>query len=208
MAIKKVFIYNKPIVLTTEAERYLLDNINSAHFLFLKGAAAQNFRTALTHLEQPNSYGVVIEDANIDALISELKKTYKNIVAAGGVVRNEENALLMIYRRGKWDLPKGKLEQEESLEDCAYREVREETGVSQLKIVKPLEPSYHLYRENEELVLKITYWFLMTSEGEDLLSPDLSEQITEVKWIPTEKQELYLSETFESIKEIVKQSLT
>lgn len=207
MAIKKVFIYNKPIVLTTAAERYLLDNINSAHFLFLKGAEAQNFRTALKHLEQPNSFGVVIEDSNLDALVSELKKSFTNIIAAGGVVRNPENALLMIYRRGKWDLPKGKLEQEENLEECAYREVREETGINDLKIIKTLSPSYHLYYEKEELLLKITYWFLMESSDHENLAPDLSEQITEVKWIPTEKQTLYLSETFESIKEIVQESI-
>ncbi len=206
MAIKKVFVYNKPIILTNDAERYLLNNINSAHFLFLRGGGAQNFRSALQHLEQSSSYGAVIEDESVDGLLSTLKKTFHNIIAGGGVVTSENESLLMIYRRGKWDLPKGKLEDGEDVETCAIREVKEETGLEEVKVTKALEPSYHLYHEGEQVILKITYWYCMHAPEDQTLSPDMAEKITEVKWITPEKQALYLSETFESIKEIVSQS--
>lgn len=206
MAIKKIFVYNKPIILTSDAEKYLLDNAHSAHFLFLRGGEARNFRSALQHLEQASSYGVVIEDESVDGLLSILKKTFHNIIAGGGVVVSEHQSLLMIHRRGKWDLPKGKLELGEDIETCAIREVKEETGLQEVKITKALEPSYHLYHDKDEVILKVTYWFLMSASENQSLNPDITEQITEVKWISPQKQDLYLSETFESIKEVVKNS--
>src|SRR5690625_743563 len=125
MAIKKIYVYNKPIILTNEAERYSLENPNTVHYLFLKGNDSSNFRTALTHLEQANSYGVVLENKDVDELLSGFKKAFKNVVAAGGIVLSADDSLLMIYRRGKWDLPKGKLEIGEDIKSCAIREVQD-----------------------------------------------------------------------------------
>jgi 8-oxo-dGTP pyrophosphatase MutT (NUDIX family) len=63
----------------------------------------------------------------------------KTIVAAGGLVFNENKELLMIYRRSKWDLPKGKLDEGETIEECAIREVEEETGVQQIILGKLIQ---------------------------------------------------------------------
>ncbi|HLS70942.1 MAG TPA: NUDIX domain-containing protein [Chitinophagaceae bacterium] len=207
MAIKKIYVYNKPIILTNEAERYSLENPNTVHYLFLKGNDSSNFRTALTHLEQANSYGVVLENKDVDELLSGFKKAFKNVVAAGGIVLSADDSLLMIYRRGKWDLPKGKLEIGEDIKSCAIREVQEETGIQTLNIRDEVGPSFHLYKEKDEIILKITYWYLMEGFKEEELKPETREQILEAKWVSKEKLDLYLSETFASIKDIVQRGL-
>jgi len=207
MAIKKIYVYNKPIILTNEAERYSLENPDTVHYLFLKGNDSSNFRTALTHLEQANSFGVVLENKDVDELLSGFKKAFKNVVAAGGIVLNADDSLLMIYRRGKWDLPKGKLEIGEDIKSCAIREVQEETGIQTLNIQDEVGPSFHLYKEKDEIILKITYWYLMEGLKEEELKPETGEQILEAKWVSKEKLDLYLSETFASIKDIVQRGL-
>ena len=80
----------------------------------------------------------------------------KTIIAAGGLVFNEKNELLMIYRRGKWDLPKGKLDEGERIEDCAVREVMEETGINRINISNKIGETYHAYFEDEVILLKET----------------------------------------------------
>ena len=87
-----------------------------------------------------------------------LEKTFKTVKAGGGLVKNPKGEFLLIFRRGKWDLPKGKLDAGETIEVCALREVQEETGVSGLKIVKKLPKTYHLFvNSNNEIILKKCY---------------------------------------------------
>ena len=92
----------------------------------------------------------------------------KKIIAAGGLVQNEQGELLMIYRRGKWDLPKGKLDKNETIEACAVREVMEETGLTNIELGKWIDTGYHLYFDpylNED-VIKETHWFAMRAAGQ------------------------------------------
>ena len=84
---------------------------------------------------------------------------YTLIEAAGGIVYNNQDELLMIFRNGKWDLPKGKLEQGETKQQCAIREVEEECGVSGLNIINQVQNTYHTYFDNDASILKTTYWF-------------------------------------------------
>ncbi len=112
--------------------------------------------------------------------------------AAGGVViRNHRDSdqqakeVLLIRRNGVWDLPKGKLESNESIEECAVREVEEETGVFPLRLLQPLCNTVHTYIEKLEKIEKTTHWYLMKAEGKSanqLGSPQTEEGITEVAW--------------------------
>ena len=130
---------------------------------------------------------------------SELLKVFKSkikvIFASGGIVKNDNNQILFIYRRGKWDLPKGKAEKGESIRDTAVREVIEETGIEKLKIDKYFSNTFHIVRNNKKYFLKETSWFLMSSNFKGKLKPQLNEGIKSVKW-----------KTFDDAKKIKKKT--
>jgi 8-oxo-dGTP pyrophosphatase MutT (NUDIX family) len=128
-------------------------------------------------------------------------KEMKNITAAGGLVFNEHKQLLMIHRNGIWDLPKGKLEKEEDIENCAMREVQEETNCQQLKIESFLKHTYHIYKQNNQYILKQTYWYTMNAPLQDLV-PQLEEGITEVKWVNFDEIKKYVLGSYDNIKNL------
>jgi len=106
------------------------------------------------------------------------------IAAGGGVVTRVKGKgvqVLLIYRKGVWELPKGKLDKGETIEECAARETREEIGISKLKVLGPLDVTVHAYSENRRLKVKTTHWFQM-STPESNFKPEKREGITEVKW--------------------------
>src|SRR5215218_6550882 len=107
----------------------------------------------------------------------------KKIIAAGGIVENENGEILFQFRRGVWDLPKGKLDDGESLEECAVREVEEETGLKKVELEEFLLATYHTYHENGKQVLKESHWYKMRADGRQELTPQTSEDISEVKWV-------------------------
>jgi 8-oxo-dGTP pyrophosphatase MutT (NUDIX family) len=129
----------------------------------------------------------------------------RKIIAAGGLIVNEKNELLMIFRRNKWDLPKGKLDEGESIESCALREVREETGLSPVLTGKMAGITYHDYFDkwSKEDVTKETHWYGMKADGTQQLVPQTEEDITEIKWVPEKEVAKYLKESYPSIVEII-----
>lgn len=129
----------------------------------------------------------------------------RKIIAAGGLVFNNERQLLMILRRGKWDLPKGKLDNGESIEECARREVTEETGVKNLEIVNFLGITEHSYFDNwiSEDVIKETHWFVMKTTGENMIKPQTEEDIEEIEWIDSKHITQFTSMTYPNIRSII-----
>ena len=135
---------------------------------------------------------------------AEFIKDYTMIAAAGGVVINDEGRILLIFRRGKWDLPKGKLEEGELIEDCAEREVKEETGLSDIKLEKFLLTTYHTYTEKGKSILKDTHWYLFRAHGKQDVNPQTEEDIMEIEWIyPSELPE-YTSNTYQLIRDVLR----
>ena len=144
-----------------------------------------------------------VQAVDVEHAWQAFKQNFKVIKAAGGVVmKNEET--LFIYRNGKWDLPKGKLEENESIQVCAVREVEEECGISQLTIVKELAATYHTYRQAEENVLKITHWFLMDCTDQSSLTPQTEEGIELVEWKNEQAVKLALENTYPNIKLVLR----
>lgn len=141
---------------------------------------------------------VLIYHNDLSVLWREFVQHFKVIEAAGGLVRNKHNELLFIYRFEKWDLPKGKIESGESREEASIREVMEECGIKQIQLGKPLATTYHIYEEKNLDILKVSYWFSMTSDEEDL-KPQIEEGITEVKWIKQADIQLVKDNTYQSI---------
>ena len=125
------------------------------------------------------------------------------IIAGGGIVQNEEGKILFQYRRGKWDLPKGKLDDGETIEECAIREVEEETGLKNVQLNKLIGVTTHNYIAKGESIEKETHWFAMKVSGEQQLVPQLDEDILELRWVAKNELDNYLSDTFTNIIEIV-----
>lgn len=126
---------------------------------------------------------VYLYSEDYEQLVEDFMKYYKLIEAAGGLVYNEQGKILAIYRRGSWDLPKGKIDQGESVEQAAVREVEEETGIQQIKLGQHLTDTYHTYRlKSGKRVLKKTYWFEMHTTDMQLV-PQTEEDIEQAVWI-------------------------
>ena len=138
----------------------------------------------IDNIEKGDSARTYILTANkYEKLRKKFKQIYITVDAAGGLVINEKGEGLFIYKRGKWDLPKGKLESDETIKEAAIREVEEETSVSKVKIVKHLCQTKHTYRtKSGKRAIKRSQWYLMKAPNQKV-SPQAEEDIEEVKWI-------------------------
>ncbi len=142
---------------------------------------------------------------NTDDVFESLKQYFIFIEAAGGLVRNEYNEILTIFRRGKNDLPKGKCEENESVEQTALREVREECGVDDLKIESFLLSTYHIYPYKGSYALKKTWWYNMSAPKQEL-HPQTEEDITKVQWLPVHKIGEFTSNTFPTLLNVLQEA--
>jgi 8-oxo-dGTP pyrophosphatase MutT (NUDIX family) len=133
----------------------------------------------------------------------------KIILAGGGLVRNDSDELLMIYRRGKWDLPKGKLDKGETIENCAVREVMEETGLRNVELGELVDVSYHEYFDPhlKQEVIKESHWFAMHAAGEQSLVPQTEEDITEIKWVSGRELESCLGNSYANVVSVIRKLL-
>jgi 8-oxo-dGTP pyrophosphatase MutT (NUDIX family) len=138
-----------------------------------------------------------------ERLIKKFLKKLPNVIAGGGKVLNDDGDVLFIYRNDKWDLPKGKTEGNETIEETALREVEEETGVSGLSIVKPIETTYHIFKRNGKHKIKITYWFEMKTSFTGPLFPQENEGITKVVWLNQEEQIKALDNSYANIRSLI-----
>jgi 8-oxo-dGTP pyrophosphatase MutT (NUDIX family) len=147
-----------------------------------------------------------IHEVGENAVVQALKETFRMAPAAGGIIM-KDGKIVSIVRKGIPDLPKGHVEQGETPEEAALREVEEETGIGNLKIVKALPTTWHCYLEHEEWTLKPTYWYLMSTIEDIQPKPQTEEGITEIKLIGNEEIEDFLKNTFRSISEILGKDL-
>jgi len=145
-----------------------------------------------------NSSNIIVDDFN------NFKKKYNCIQASGGVVFNFKNELLLIFRNGVWDLPKGKIEYNESYEDAALREVSEETGVKNLYLKNFLVTTYHTYSQNFIDYLKITHWFTMYTKSNMKLVPQVQEGITKAEWVNFNDINDKIVKTYGNIKDVLR----
>ncbi|MDO5977922.1 NUDIX hydrolase [Flavivirga spongiicola] len=191
----KVFVGDKPIILTTKVEQeinfknYLLDTVNIGK--------------VIKELDTTSLKEVRLIHKNEDKLLKKFLKKLPNVIAGGGKVYNENNAVLFIYRNDKWDLPKGKVEGNETIEKTAIREVSEETGVGGLEITKPLETTYHIFKRNGRHKIKITYWFEMKTNFNGNLYAQEEEGITKVEWLNKNQAKRALENSYANIKLLV-----
>lgn len=181
----KVFVNDCPLILTDTEN--ISTNFNILNF------ENTNILEVVEALFQNKWNGICLVCNNLDECWREFQSKFEVQKAAGGKVHNLNNDVLFIYRFDKWDLPKGKLEKGESIKECAIREVEEECGITNLHIAKPLETTYHIFEREGNIILKITYWFLMNTSYTGELTPQIEEGIEQVLFKNT-------SETFNALK--------
>ena len=126
------------------------------------------------------------------------------VAAAGGVVVDELGRLLAIKRLGKWDLPKGKVEKREEIEDAAVREVEEECGLEQVVLIKPVTSTWHTYERKKKHYLKRTDWFLMRASSKERLTPQFDEDIEEVRWLDERGVRMMEKDTYPSLLPVLR----
>jgi 8-oxo-dGTP pyrophosphatase MutT (NUDIX family) len=185
----KIYINEKPILLMKTSE---LADVPKDLVVHLTSRYTGKTRFLLNHIdlmEKTSEPGaVIIYSENYKQLWADFKSLYHIIAAAGGLVYNPEGNVLAIQRMGFWDLPKGKIEKQERKKEAALREVKEETGLTELHLDKKIHLSYHTYRDpfKDRRVLKKTYWFRMFAPDQNLV-PQGEEGIEKAVWISPEQ---------------------
>lgn len=187
----KVFVNESPLILTNERPT------NNTGNVFLMEEDDINY--AITALAKKKLDLAYIYDPT-EEILEKFSMKIPLVVAAGGMVRNNKGKVLFIYRNGKWDLPKGKLDKGESIEKAAIREVEEETGVKNLSIKNYLKTTYHIFRRNGEFRLKKVVWFDMVTSYSGKLVPQKNEGITKVKWKGSKKTQKALKNSYLNIR--------
>lgn len=124
---------------------------------------------------------------------------YTIIHAAGGIVTNENDEILMIFRYGCWDFPKGKVEAGEDWQTAALREVQEETGLQDISLHEPLPNTYHTYTLHDTPILKITHWYAMQAPAQSLV-PQTEEDISQAVWVPRTEVAERLRDSYLSLR--------
>ncbi len=140
---------------------------------------------------------------DLDYLWKEFSSTFRTIEAGGGLVKNDKEQFLFIKRRGNWDLPKGKVDEGETMEETALREVKEECGITELTNGRMIAETYHTYKIGNEKILKKTVWFEMRYHGDNSASPQEEEDITEIKWLKPSELDLIFDNTYASIIDVL-----
>ncbi|GEM67208.1 hypothetical protein SMI01S_08140 [Sphingobacterium mizutaii NBRC 14946 = DSM 11724] len=140
---------------------------------------------------------------NIRKVFKKILSTTRIVKAAGGLVTNGNGEYLFIHRLGKWDLPKGKVEEGEKMKDAALREVEEECGIEVDYIGKKLATTYHTYYMRNKFVLKQTKWYQMGVNKIPKLTPQLEEDIDQAEWLKASELKKVKENTYPLIMEIV-----
>lgn len=133
------------------------------------------------------------------SIVACLHNRFRFVKAAGGLVTHGDNCLA-IYREEHWDLPKGMVEQGESLVAAALREVEEETGIVPLPHPYPIAKTYHIYDKYGGWHLKQTSWYAMQTNQEKTPQPQTEEAITRALWLPRQECLKHLAASYASLR--------
>jgi 8-oxo-dGTP pyrophosphatase MutT (NUDIX family) len=189
----KVFVKEVAIIVTSDKDLFPdhdVFNLKTVKFKKLAKAIKKG------KLERPLLY------SEEEKLLKRLHKKLPLVLAGGGLVENSIGQYLFIHRNGKWDLPKGKTEDNESIEQTSLREVAEETGVQNLEISKYLGPTYHVFSRNGKMRLKLTHWYSMTTDYTGELIPQEKEGIEKAVWLDAKEANQALKSSYANIREL------
>lgn len=199
----KIYFDHKPLFLTDEIDDMIQPFVHHDDAVFIDELSTQSVNAMIHEMQQAKVHAGVFYHPDLEALWKAFYKKFTIVQAGGGLVTNEEEEVLLIFRRGKWDLPKGKLDKGESLAACALREVEEETGLQNLKKGSFLLITCHTYHEGARYILKESHWFSMKTKGAQHLVPQAAEGITEVRWVHPADLHTYYNKSFPSVVDVL-----
>lgn len=201
----KIYFDNKPLFLCDNIDETIEPYVHHDDAVFIDELDIHTIKSMIHEMQEPEVHAGVFFHPDLNELKKAFWKKFTIIQAAGGLVVNEQDQLLMIFRRGKWDLPKGKLDEGETLEQCAVREVEEETGLINVELISPLITTFHTYHEGSKFVLKESYWYNMNVAGKQTLQPQTEEDILETRWVTINEAEKLFPECFPSVIDVIKE---
>lgn len=201
----KIYINDTPLQLVSTSEIDQLGPADEKNMIARYVGKTKYLLNYIDMLEKTDRFdSITLHTEDVETIWSDFQSLYKKIEAAGGCVFNENEELLVIHRRGFWDLPKGKIDPGESREEAAVREVQEETGIQEIDLGAFIATTLHTYKNRKnKRVLKFTYWYNMKTTATDL-TPQAEEDIEKAEW---QKVDQFLSSgepTYKNIIEIVK----
>ncbi len=200
----KIYFNDKPLFLCDKIDETIEPFIHHDDAVLIDELNTHAIKSMIHEMQQPSVHAGIYIHNNLDELKKNFFKKFVVIQAGGGFVENEKKDMLMIFRRGKWDLPKGKLDKGETMEQCAIREVQEETGLKNVQSLEHLAITYHTYEEGTKHILKESHWFRMKANGDQELTPQVAEGIEKIIWTNNRGMKEYLDNSFPSVVDVIK----
>ena len=198
---QKIYFQQKTILIAPESSSQYIGQ--STHIIESEHSVEAIVEEAVEAMKRDSIQKVFIVASEQNKVLKELKSRFTIIQAAGGLVTTPNAEVLLIFRRGKWDLPKGKMDAGESIDSCAVREVEEETGLRDIRLNHLLKITYHGYEENGQEVLKETYWYDMTVDSTQELIPQVEEDIQECRWVASTELDAFKNNMQPSVIEVL-----
>lgn len=200
----KIFLNDREIVISSQAT----ESSDNTEIVSAEGFTIDTIKNWYSEFHQKSNHSVLFHSNPEELMTNSFIPAFRLIQAGGGVVvRNSK--LLFIFRNEKWDLPKGKIDDGETPEQAAIREVSEECGITGHSIVRQLPSTFHIYQspyKNDfgKWILKKTFWFEMSYSGTENGTPETGENITEIRWFEREKLGEIMKNTYKNLEEIIK----
>jgi 8-oxo-dGTP pyrophosphatase MutT (NUDIX family) len=197
----KVFVNHKTIFLTQDISNLKLGVEDILVHPHSKSALINEYQRFINNPSAQNLY--LFKPNHSKQLYRDFLSMFVKVEAAGGLVVNSKGQFLFIYRYGKWDLPKGKIEPFEKKNEAALREVEEETTIGKLTILDPLIKTRHLYEEKGGKCIKVIWWYHMKTSDDNIPVPQTEEGITNAQWIDRDKLKDVMANTYLSIIDVI-----
>ncbi|NML23622.1 NUDIX hydrolase [Pseudoflavitalea sp. G-6-1-2] len=197
-----IYFNDKPLFLTDTITDEIAPYAHHDDAVFMDELSAPGVNSMIHEMNQEKIHAGIYFHDDIEQLKHAFWRKFILVQAAGGLVQNPDNHVLMMFRRGKWDLPKGKMDPGETPAQSALREVEEETGIK-ATLGEQLVTTYHTYNDSGHHILKETFWFRMNATAGQALVPQTEEQITELVWADAKALKEYMKNTFPSVKEVI-----
>lgn len=204
----KIYINGTPVFLTTPSQASKIAIQADKNNLLAHYTGKKKMIKQYIDLLNKNKavQAIVLYSNDLESLWEDFQSCFKILEAAGGYVLNQENKLLVFYRRGSWDMPKGKIDPGETPEVAAVREVQEETGLVNLTLNGFLTHTWHTYEEKGQRILKKTWWYRMSTADHQLV-PQTEEDIEEIRWVEPAAWIDAEKTVYESIREVIRAGL-